>query len=192
MTTQTRIDDFCHKFERALKQLGVEGRADIVAEIRAHLQDGAATGELDDRLRELGTPERYGRIFRDELRIEQAYVRADPYQTMGTLLVLSSHRLAAAIGLFFSGTLYIFALGFAVTLVMELIAPEKTGLWIDREQGLFVFGSVAEAEWLANTPEILGFFYLPVAAALGLLSFLLAGYVGRFAVRAMRGPRDHS
>ncbi len=189
MSEEENIERFCARFETALKTLDVEGYADIVEEIRGHLEAAAAEGGLSAALAELGAPEIYARAFADEARIERAMVHDNPRMTLGTLALLSTRHVAAAIGLMVTGVLYLFALAFAAMIPFELIAPELTGLWVDPSQGIFFFGIHTSSAELAPEMEQLGAMLIPVAALLALGLFLIGNVVSRLALKLMR-PRN--
>lgn len=189
MSENKQIDDYCIAFERALARLSVAGADDIVAEIRVHLVAADAAGELTAALVEIGEPDAYARAFADELRIEAACADPAPHRTLGTLLSLSTRRAAAAIGFLLSGFAYVIAIGFVLTIGLELTIPENNGLWINDENGLVSFGSVSAPGDRAGSTERLGHFYIPVAAAFAACFYLLAGWMGRFTLRVLRGAR---
>lgn len=183
MSTDPRIENFCDALEQNLTRLGVEQPGDIVSEIRSHLLAAADAGTLESTLNEMGSAADYARQFRDALRIEDAYIRSGPKHTVATLILLSAHRLAAAIGLFFTGILYLTALSVLVTIGFEIFNPSSTGLFTSTEGGFFL-GTIA-GDPSAYT-EHLGGFYIPVAAAMGMGFYLAGGAIARLALRMMR------
>ncbi|WP_300528336.1 hypothetical protein [Maricaulis sp.] len=183
MSTDPRIDKFCDALEQNLTRLGVEQPGDIVSEIRSHLLSAADSGALEAALDEMGSAGDYARQFRDELRIEDAYIRSGPKHTVATLILLSAHRLGAAIGLFFTGILYLTAVSVLVTIGFEIFNPSSTGLFTD-DSGVFFLGTIA-SDTSAYT-EHLGGFYIPVAAAMAMGFYLAGGAIARLALRLMR------
>ncbi|MBR9825748.1 MAG: hypothetical protein GYB36_08100 [Alphaproteobacteria bacterium] len=186
MSETTDIERFFARFETALKTLDIEGYADIAEEIRNHLEAAAAEGRLDEALAELGDPNDYARAFADEARIERAMVHDNPRMTLGTLAILSTRHAAAAIGLMFTGVLYLFAMAFAAMIPFELIAPELTGLWIEDSREIFVFGLYTSAAELPAEAERLGWMVIPVSAVFALGLFLIGNTVGRLALKLMK------
>lgn len=183
MTTKDHIDAYVKGLERALRSLGEKDRADITAEIRAHLEHRAGESRLDEALMALGSPETCARGFVEELKLEAAYIDAGPAKTLGALLALATRRVSAAAGLFVSGFFFLLAIGFAATGVMEMTAPGVTGLWSNPAEGIFVFGSVINPP--SGTSELLGGWFIPVATALALLSAVIGQGLGRFFIRLM-------
>lgn len=183
MNATDKIDGYMKPLARALRGLAEGDRDDIVREIRAHLEHRAGENRLDEALRALGTPEVCARGFIDELKLQTAFADAGPAKTFGALLALASRRVTASIGLFVSGVFYLLAFGFAWTGVMEIVMPEKAGLWVDATANIYAFGVLDEPS--ATTKEVLGRWLIPAAAALSVLSFVIGQSLGRFFVRLM-------
>ena len=189
MNAKHRIDGYVGSLDRALRGLADKDRADIVSEIRAHLDHRAGENRLDEALKSLGAPEICARGFLDEMKLQAAFTDAGPAKTFGALLALASRRTTAAAGLFVSGVFFLLAFGFAATGVMEIVRPEQAGFWVDAANGVYAFGMMDGLEPTAR--EVLGRWMIPVAAALSVLSFVIGQTLGRFFVRLMmkRAPR---
>ena len=190
MSDADRIETYLKSLARALRGLAASDRDDILNEIRAHLEHRAGEKRLDEAIKALGAPESCARGFLDELKLQTAFTDAGPAKTFGALLALASRRLTAAAGLFVSGIFFLFAFGFAATGVIEMVAPDKAGFFVDQVEGVYVFGAVDAPG--PNTRELLGRWMIPVAAALAVLSFVIGQGLGRFFVGLMvkrAGPR---
>lgn len=184
MTSNGRIDEYIREFSRALSGLPESDRREIVDEIRAHLEHRATENKLEEAVKALGSPRECARQFLEELKLQAAFTEAGPARTFSALLALASRRATATLGLFVSGVFYLFAIGFAVTCISEIVSPESAGLWIDRENGVFMLG-VFDATDKAEAKEILGLWLIPIAAAMSVLSFLVAHWLGLFFIRLM-------
>lgn len=188
MTDKTRIDDYIRAFARGLSPLSESDRNDIVSEIRAHLELRAGEDRLDEAFKALGAPGDCARGFLEEMKIQSAFADGGPAKTFGALFSLASRRALAALGLFVSGVFFLFSAGFAITAIVEIVAPDAAGLWIDPEKNIFALG-VVDAE--DGAKEILGRWLIPVAAALSVMSLLAGQWLARLFIRLMmKGARS--
>lgn len=191
------IESYLKGLRRALRALPEGDRDEIIAEIRAHLDHRAREGRLQEAMKALGAPEKCARGFLEEIKIQEAFADGGPGKTLGALVALASRRATAAAGLFVSVIFFLIAAGFVVTAGVEVVAPEKVGLWIGEEQGVLILGTyegpaAPDAPPAPGAPppppaprEVLGRWLLPVAAGLGVLSFVIGQWMARFFVRLM-------
>lgn len=193
MADDRTIETYLKGLTRALRALPASDRDEIVAEIRAHLDHRAREGRLAEAIKALRSPEVCARGFLEEIKIQDAFADGGPAKTIGALVALASRRATAAAGLFVSVVFFLVAAGFFITAGVEVVAPEKAGLWIGEEQGVFILGAYdAPAPPAPGAPpppapprEVLGRWLLPVAAGLGVLSFVIGQWLARFFVRLM-------
>ncbi|MDZ7629183.1 MAG: DUF1700 domain-containing protein [Parvularculaceae bacterium] len=197
MADDKAIDTYLKGLTRALRTLPDSDRDEIAAEIRAHLEHRAREGRLQEAMKALGAPEKCARGFLEEIRIQDAFADGGPAKTVGALLAFASRRVTAAAGLFVSGVFFLIAVGFAITAAVEVVAPDKAGLWVGREAGVYVFGTydapappdapLAPGAPAAPAPprELLGRWLLPVAAGLSVVAFIIGQWLARIFVRLM-------
>jgi hypothetical protein len=193
MADDRTIETYLKGLTRALRALPENDRDEIVAEIRAHLDHRAREGRLAEAIKALRSPEVCARGFLEEIKIQDAFADGGPAKTIGALVALASRRATAAAGLFVSVVFFLVAAGFFITAGVEVVAPEKAGLWIGEEQGVFILGTYdAPAPPAPGAPpppapprEVLGRWLLPVAAGLGVLSFVIGQWLARLFVRLM-------
>lgn len=178
MASDKAIERYLSGLARALRVLREEDRSDILAEIRAHLEHRAQEGRADEAIKALGSPETCARGFLEEIKIQDAFADGGPTKTVGALLALASRRITAAAGLFVSLVFFLLAAGFVITAAVEVVAPEKAGLWIGKEAGVFILGTY-DAPAIPDVPpapgapapppparEVLGRWLLPVSAGI--------------------------
>ncbi len=197
MADDKAIETYLKGLRRALRTLPEGDRDEIAAEIRAHLDHRAREGRLQEAMKALGSPEKCARGFLEEIKIQDAFADGGPTKTVGALLALASRRATAAAGLFVSGVFFLIAVGFAITAAVEVVAPDKAGLWVGREAGVYVFGTYdaptpPDAPPAPGAPappappqELLGRWLLPVAAGLSVLTFIIGQWLARMFVRLM-------
>lgn len=191
------IESYLKGLRRALRALPDNDREEIAAEIRAHLDHRAREGRLHEAMKALGSPEKCARGFLEEIKIQDAFADGGPAKTVGALVALASRRVTAAAGLFVSVVFFLIAAGFVFTAGVEVVAPERAGLWIGEEQGVFILGTFDAPAPPGAPPapgappppppprEVLGRWLLPVAAGLGVLTFVIGQWLARFFVRLM-------
>jgi hypothetical protein len=191
MADEKAIETYLKGLRRALRALPENDRDEIVAEIRAHLDHRAREGRLQEAMKAVGAPEKCARGFLEEIRIQDAFADGGPAKTVGALVALASRRVTAAAGLFVSVIFFLLAAGFVITAGVEIVAPDKAGLWVNRQAGVFVLGTYEApppapgAPATPPTPELLGRWLFPVAAAGSVLSFIIGQWLARFFVRLM-------
>lgn len=118
------------------------------------------------------------------MRIQTAFADGGPAKTFGALFALASAHAIAAIGLFFSGTLYLLALAFVFVGFSEMVAPANVGVWSDPANGSFFFGTMDDPA-SPTARELLGPWLIPVAGALAVLLFVAAQRLTRWFLRLL-------
>jgi len=194
MTAEQRILDYAVRLRVLLREMPEPDRDAIVTEIRTHLQECHERGRLDLAMKDLGSPEHLARAYFEELRIEASYVNPTPARTVGTLAILASQHVLAALGLLVCSVGYLLAGAFLLTALVDLVRPDAVGLWtgqhIDGDPFMY-FGWVDVADHgLATAPaEILGPLYPLVATAGALVFFVISDALGRLFLKRMRKPK---
>jgi uncharacterized membrane protein len=183
-----KIKSYVDRLARALRSLPEADRADIVAEIRSHLDHRARENRLDETMRALGSPDQCARGFLDEMKIQDAFADGGPSKTVGALVALASRRVTAAAGLFLSGVFFLLAIGFAISAVAEVVIPAQAGLWVNEVTGFFIFGTY-DGPLTAPTRELLGRWMIPVSAGLCVSTFVIGQWLARVFVRLMARKR---
>lgn len=189
MNNDKRIESYLKELGHSLRPLADKDRADIISEIRAHLDHRGGEGRLDEALKSLGPPAQCARGFLEEMKIQNAFADGGASKSIGALFELASRRATAAAGLFVSGVFYLFAIAFVFVALTELVAPDAVGLWVDPSRDIYALGVVDIGE---NPPEeLLGRWMFPVAAALAGLSLLAGQWLARVFIRMMAArPRS--
>jgi uncharacterized membrane protein len=187
MTNNDRIEKYVKELARALSPLSEKDRNDIVEEIRAHLDHRDADGKLDDAIKSLGAPAQCARGFLEELKIQAAFADGSTVKSVGTLFELATRRATATVGLFVSSIFFLMAIGFAITAITEIVAPDAAGLWIDPEKNIYALGVVDLDDNSAK--EVLGRWLILVAGGLSILSLLIGQFLSRIFIRLMAGRK---
>lgn len=184
MKNYKRIDEFTKHLSRMLLRMDEASRTEIVAEIRSHLEIRAEEGRLDEAFSALGSPLSCARGFFDELKLQEAYVEGGVRNTIGALMSLASRRIWAAIGLFISAIFFTFSIGFALTAIVEVAAPEFAGLWVGNQPSNFIFG-ISSLNNSTGMTDILGSWLIPIAIATAVFTLVCGQWLGRYFVAKM-------
>lgn len=174
------IDHFLSRVRRGLSGLPADIRADVVAELRSHLEDKNEQGQLD-LAREFGTPEAYANRFISEQRLSDAINR-------GTTIPLVTALLGAA-------QATVFVLFVILPLVtVELISLMSVAIGLAKpfdpgQIGLFMqsngdFGSLGWIQNVNSMHEVLGYSAIPIFILGGLMVFWV---VNRLLLTLARG-----
>ncbi len=183
--TPDAVERYLLHLKKALRGAAPAEQEEILSDIRSliseHLEtaDRSATA-VEAVLERLGPPEALAEAYRTEGLLAQA-----AHSTAPSVLVRAALRSAAHGVLGFLTALVVFigytlSLGFTVVAIMKPFAPETTGLWVGN--GNFFFGSLVGPH-AQGTREVLGYWTIPVAGLLALLSFILTTRLARWFFR---------
>jgi uncharacterized membrane protein len=182
MTTIVTIDQYTSRLQRELRSLPDPECDEIISEIKSHLAHRDDQGQLEEAIATLGSPTECAQRFLDEFRLERASLNGGPVKTFGTLAAIATRRIGAALGFLISGTLFLFAIAFCLTLIAEILLPEQTGLWINAANGHIAFGVVDKQIAMASE-EILGRWIILISPALAAACYFLAQFIGQYFVK---------
>lgn len=179
---------FLERFDRALRALPPEARADVVAEVRSHLEERTEQGR-PDAVQAFGSPEEYARGFLGEWRLEGAVAAGTPWRLLSALLRSSTNALfllavfAPLLVLQLMGVVLV-ALG-----LLRPLAPDHIGLF--HVPGQLVLGAAGGS--VHPQGDLLGAWTVPFFVAGGLL-LLWSGrkallWTARWRVRVLQRQR---
>jgi uncharacterized membrane protein len=184
MISNPMIESYFDALSTRLSDLPQANREEVVRELRAHVMDRLEqiTRPSDDDcrtvLKALGTPEEIARQYRVELLLKRSAWRISPW---GMLRTLSRWALTGVQGyiVFVVALLgYTVGVAFYLTALLKPFFPRHVGLFIS-EQGI----NLASFPEPPSGVELLGPFYIPVAAFAGFLFTLATTLAIRFVMR---------
>ncbi|MEL7128084.1 MAG: DUF1700 domain-containing protein [Pseudomonadota bacterium] len=192
MTDPERIESYTNDLAKALAPVATTDRDEIIREIRAHLEQRADEGRLTEALEGLGSPQACARAFRQELALQDAFDDGSPVRTFRALLANAARNVIASVGLFVTGLFMLIAIGLAFTAFVEIVSPQTTGLWVNAEHSLILFGTLDEGRGDGFT-EILGFWYVPLALLAAVILFVVGQKSARLCLGLMirRNRKQH-
>jgi hypothetical protein len=173
---------YLHEFRRFLLALPEQERAAIVDEVREQVAAQACLGEegLRKLLAKLGTPEHLARQFTSSFELASSVNRANPLRLLLAVLGAATLDLWALAGAFGAFCIYIISFGFALIALIKPVLPRYTGAWLS-DSGDFTMGLQLER----HGPELLGYWIIPISAALAVGTFLLANFLLRASGRRL-------
>lgn len=177
------IDGYIARLQAALNPIPQDERERIALEIRGHLGEVSDQGDaaLIKSMMGLGEPEALARDYLADFQLTDAVARNSHPEMLLALVRVSARNAAAFV--VWSVTLVFGVIGCAFMSlgVVKPFDPEHVGLWFHP----FEFGMVYKP--VDPVRDVLGWWFMPVAFGLGLLSFVIAGLVLRFGARAVAG-----
>jgi uncharacterized membrane protein len=172
---QDQVDSYLVALRQQLSGLPAEDVDEILRELRGHILERAAASDsgqsqtpVEQILRQLGTPEQIGSLYRADALVAHARASFSP-----ALIIRTTIRWASKTGLGFSAFLagvmgYALGAALIVCAILKPIFPASVGLWISRH------GILLGAE-MPRPPlgrELLGWWIIPYGLVIG-SSFLL-------------------
>ncbi len=167
-------DIYLAQLERHLAPLPADDRARIVQEISGHLAERAAVGPdtLHATITGLGAPSVLARSFVDDYRLTGALASGPSWRILLAILP----RVWRSLGALVVGTagvvLYMLTFGFAMVAVFKPLTPGNVGAWRGEHGGISDFG--VEFSSVHTTPELLGWWIIPISLAAAAICYLTA------------------
>ncbi len=177
------------QLDRYLQRLPADERAKIVQEIGSHLAEREAVGPetLHATITQLGAPRDLARNFIEDYALTGALGRGPSWRILLAILPRALRSLTAlAIGT--AGVLlYGFALAFVAVAVLKPVTPRNVGLWANDRGGFGDFGAIYGT--VHHTPELLGWWVIPISLLLGALAYVAAAWLMRRGGRLLLDAR---
>jgi hypothetical protein len=184
---QTKIDAYLMSLRRALGSLPPDQVEEILREIRGHiLERSEAAGELDERrlveiLKALGRPEDIAPLYEAEALLSRARASWSPLLLLRGALRWAMGSLAGFAAFIVGLSGYGAALALWLCALLKPFMPRAVGLWWGG--GIYGFGVADRGDPAA---ELLGWWLIPVALALGAGALVLTTRALRLLLRFAR------
>ena len=177
------------QLDRYLQRLPGEERAKIVQEIGSHLAERETAGPetLHATITQLGAPRDLARNFIEDYALSGALSRGPSWRILLAILPRALRSLTAlAIGT--AGVLlYGFAVAFVAVAALKPITPRNVGMWAADNGGFGDFGAMYGT--VHHTPELLGWWIIPISLLVGALAYVVAGWLMRRGGQLLLGAR---
>lgn len=174
-TPDRAVAEWLRRLTWALGRMPAPQRDDIVAEVRAHIEEATASGRSPhDVLAGFGDPAVYARPFLDEMELASALGSGRPGDLFAAVLARAHRSLLAVLALAAVTALGVAAFTAVSLVIMKLQDPAHVGLWIGpRQQFIGVIDDPSQArEYLGGWLYPLAALVLTLAAVLGRLLLL--------------------
>lgn len=169
--SQRVYNDYMNRCKRVIKILSDSDQQECLMEVNSYIYEYVNNHQHEEELtallniiERLGAPEVTLKEVVAGKKISQA-VRTFNLKHLIQALLLNLRNGIAYIILFI---MTLTLLCFPVVIILEIINPVKTGLWVGK--GHFVFGQILPQ---AGVNEVLGNFFIPVVILLGILLYFL-------------------
>lgn len=182
MTTASHTR-FLSALEEELAFVSRSQREDILQEVDSHLCDMAERGgeaAVEAAIAGYGSPRAYAERLMEAYGLERALSEPGAGRLFGATLVYAGRSLGLLCGAFVSFVFGAIALAFLAIAVVELAAPELTGLFVGDDSGSFGIVPPAVSEGIEDP---LGLWILPIALLGTLLSAMFAVWILRVSLK---------
>lgn len=181
MTDKT-IDAYLARVGGYLSALPAGERDEIIAELSSHLRESLAANPdgLAATFKGLGSPEDFARGYLDDDALRAALAGGTPTDMLMGVLRQAPHSLGAFTGFAVVSVFYLFAFSFFGLIVLELINPEQTGLWIGGDMNPFFLGMISGSGPSDDLRDVAGLWFIPLSLALASLSTIIGMTMARW------------
>lgn len=184
------LEDYLQKLNEVLRPLPEKERAEIVLEIKGHIQERMAqssqaegdTEALRNALIRLGKPEEYGSEFVTDYFLSQGIERKHAGMIFKGLLRWGCNTLVGFFYSLFFFASYLISASFVLVGIMKPIFPEKVGFFM--RNGRFEnFGLIMGVTDNSNMQEVLGYWIIPIALVIGIAWFFVTTWLLKKVIR---------
>lgn len=179
------LDTYLEQVRRGLRGLSEAEIREVLLELRAHVLDkveGHLTpNAVEAALAALGNPREVARINVTERVAAVMETHRGFFGVLAAVVRLAGLSLAGFVLFLVSLFGYLIAAGFLVVAVWKPFQPDKVGFW-HPAPGSFSLGTIDTAQ---TSPELLGWWIIPIGLLAGLGLGYLTWALDRFCIRAM-------
>lgn len=184
------VERFLDRVRASLRDMPAAEVEEIVLELRGHIAERSQLeGGVDAALRSLGDPEALARQYRTESVTAQGECSNSPITLLHSLLLLRRESPAGWPVVVLAALVYAWALALGAAAIEKILSPRDVGLW-HRPGSVSLPRVMIDGPGPAGTREILGWWFVPVAALASAALFLLMRNFARWWIRRSRAARD--
>jgi hypothetical protein len=171
---------------RGLPEREIEG---ILLELRGHIGERLELpgSSVDGVLQALGEPSTIVRQYRVENVLERAECGQSPITVLYSLYLLRRRGVAAFAVALVAGLGFAWALLLCAASVEKLLTPKDVGLWLVPGRWM-PFLITVDGRGPDGSKELLGWWFVPVGLAAGVLLLLATNRFGLWWIRRSRRP----
>ncbi len=179
MNTEETIERYLLMLRRALRGLPPRECDEIISEIRAHLRESSQLPGCDvqSAIAHLGTPQELAALYLEDTFVQRTAKATSPWSILGGAARLARTSALGFLCFMLSVAGYGGGIGMILTACAKPLFPQQIGLWVG--PGIFNFGWHSAGQYQGGiglilatggpAHELLGWWYIPVALAIGAL-----------------------
>lgn len=186
----SRVEAYLAELRIRLRGLAEGDVAEVIAELRSHIDESIKADAVDAVLARLGSPAELASLYETENLFDRAARnQSSPWLLLRTIARWATFSIAGAFVLFTLIAGYVVAASFFLAALVKPFAPDRVGLWrlASGDYSLrlgFVEGPPPHAT------EMLGWGLIPAGVVIGAVAFWLIPNLGRWAIRSLRRAPD--
>ena len=173
---ELQIGAYLRTLRECLPNLSVAEREEILREISVHIRESAEEpgANVGDILARLGSPQALASQYGHDPVIQRASRSLSPLTILHATLHLARRGVEGFFLFLVAFVGYCMGAAFIITALLKSFFPRETGLWVGPHTFDFGFNTPASSNPLNH--EVLGFWYVPIALALGGFSLWITTY----------------
>jgi hypothetical protein len=184
------VEGFLDRVRASLRGMPAVEVEEIVLELRGHIAERSESeGGVEAALRSLGDPEALARQYRTERVTAQGECSSSPITLLHSLLLLRRESPAGWPVVVLAAFVYAWALALGAAAIEKILSPRDVGLW-HQPGSLSLPRITIDGPGPAGTREMLGWWFVPVAALASAALFLLMRRFAQWWIRRSRAARD--
>jgi uncharacterized membrane protein len=185
----SRVEAYLTEMRTRLCGLAEAEVAEVIAELRSHIDESSRTDGVETVLVRFGSPAELASLYETESLFDRAERSRSPWLLLRSIARWATFSISGAFVLIVFIAGYVVAASFFFAALMKPFAPERVGLWrlANGDFSLrlgFLEGPPAQAT------ELLGWGLIPAGVVIGAVAFLLIKNFGRWAIRSLRRAPD--
>lgn len=178
-----RFENFAQELRRRLRALPPEDLEELIAELRAHVQDSAGPNPSDEdlatALERLGSPADLAAVYAIDRLLARAEESSTPWQLLRSFVRLAATGVAGFSAFLGLAIGYLIALSFFLAALIKPFFPSRTGLWHLADDSYSLRLGLGDPSMPMGS-ELLGWAIVPI----GLVGGLVAASLTRTFARA--------
>jgi len=167
---QGQIDFYLAALRKQLAGLPAKDVEEILLELRGHIVERAAEGDSDQNrtsveqiLRQLGTPEQIGSLYRTDAMVAHARASLSPALIIRTTIRWATKTVLGFVAFLVGALGYALGASLIVCAILKPFFPENIGLWIN-PHGMVLGAQMPKP----HGHELLGWWIIAYGLALGM------------------------
>ena len=185
MTDDQAVQRYLDTLGTHLRSLPPGERHEIVEEIKTHVREVVfESGEpVRGVLERLGTPQQMAAQYLDHEALQRARGSYSPVPLLRALLRVSTQSVTGMLVFCFGTFGYLTGVGLVLSATLKPFFPHQIGLWNPGHSSII---AGLPKQLPASSPEILGWWYVPLALILGTLLLICTSCLIRVFLRLSR------